>query len=236
MQTDPRRAGIGAGYNLMFGNSLGIENMARFDPAGLLNDGLSQLLGVGLAGLAFALLLPADNRRLRLHLVRSLRRQVLLACFGPLRGLRHRLENSTRDLLNQLLAGADRVDGEDRSLLARALTVLETGRAVIELRAAAARGTLAIGGRAALRAGVRAVARLFEKPTPQRRARAIEGVSDVMLRVADAAQQAAGGERQALLRCRAGLHLLRVLLLDDEAYAAFAEIENACLREPGRGA
>jgi len=226
--TNPRTAGIGAGYNIMFGNIVGVENITRFNPLPVLNDGFASLLGAGVAALVFALLVPAETRRLRLHLVRSLRRRVLLACFGGMSGLRHRFENSTRDLLGQLLAGADRAGGEDRRLLARALSVLEAGHAIIDLREAAALGTLAVGSRAALHACVRALARLFEKPTQQRREQALEGVARATGRI-EAALEAAdvdAAERAALKRGRVALHLLRTLLLDDETFATLSAVEN----------
>ncbi len=234
--TDPRTAGIGAGYNIMFGNIVGVENITRFDPLPVLNDGLASLLGAGVAALVFALLVPADTRRLRLHLVRSLRRQVLLACFGRMAELRHRFENSTRDLLGQLLAGADRAGGEDRRLLGRALSVLECGHAIIDLRAAAAIGTLTVGSRAALNACVRALARLFEKPTQRRREQALEGVARATARI-EAALQAAdadSAERAALKRGRVGLHLLRTLLLDDDTFTTLSEAESPA--SPASGA
>lgn len=225
---EPRYTGIGAGYCLMFGSTIGLENVSHYDPAMVLNEGFAALLGAMIATLAFALIVPAGTRRLRLHLTRSLRRQVLLACFGPEAGLRHRFENSTRDLLGQLLAGADRGSGEDRALLARAMAVLEAGRAVTELRAAAALGQLDIGQRASLSAAVRAVARLFEKPDARRRRQALDSLRLAGERIDQAlAAGAETGERQALGRGRTALHLLRGLLLDDDSYRALSSVELA---------
>lgn len=234
----PRTAGIGTGYLIMFGNIVGVENNTRFDPLGVINDGMASLVGAGVAGLAFALLVPAETRRLRLHMVRSLRRRALLACFGSLQGLRHRFENSTRDLLSQLLLGADRAAGEDRRLLARALSVLEAGHSVIDLRQAAALGTLAVGSRAALHACVRAVARLFEKPTPQRRRQALEGVERAAGRIDHALHEhhIDSAERAALQRGRVGLHLLRALLLDDQTYSTLSSVETALAAPPAKDA
>jgi uncharacterized membrane protein YccC len=228
LAANPRTAGIGTGYNILFGNIVGVENITRFDPLPVLNDGLATLLGAGAATLAFALLVPAGNRRLRLHLVRSLRRRTLLACFGGLAGLRHRFENSTRDLLGQLLAGADRANGEDRRLLGRALSVLEAGHAIIDLREASATGTLVVGSRAALHACVRALARLFEKPTPQRREQALEAVARATARIETALHDSGidAAERAALKRGRVGLHLLRTVLLDDETFNTLSAAEN----------
>ncbi|GAC1620096.1 MAG: FUSC family protein [Nevskia sp.] len=230
-----RTAGIGAGYCIMFGSTIGVENLMRPDPAGLLNEGCAALLGALVASLAFGLLVPAETRRLRLHLIRSLRRRALLACFGALPGLRYRFENSTRDLLSQLLAGADRETLDNRRLLARALSVLEAGHALIDLREAAALGTLPVVSRATLNASVRAIARVFEQPTPQRRSRALESLARAAERI-DSALRDSGSdaaERAALHRGRVGLHVLRTLFLDDESFEALSSVEQALLREPG---
>ncbi len=231
---DPRHTVIGAGYCLMFGSSISLDNVNHYDPALLLNEGFAALLGALIATLAFALIVPAGTRRLRLHLTRSLRRQVLLACFGSASGLRHRFENSTRDLLGQLLAGADRDNGEDRALLARAMAVLEAGRAVIDLRDAATLGHLAIGSRASLNAALRTVARLFEKPEPRRRQQALAGIAGAEARIdqALAATDLEPDERQALDRGRAALHLLRGLLLDDDSYRALSSVELPPTTDP----
>jgi len=238
LMTDAKTAGIGVGYLLMFGNIVGVENVTRFDPAQVLNDGIASLAGALAATLAFALLLPAESRRLRLHMVRSLRRRALLACNGSLDGLRHRFENSTRDLLGQLLAGADRAAGEDRRLLARALSVLEIGHAIIDLREAAAIGTLSVGSRAALHACVRAVARLFQKPNALHRAHALEGVARAAARIEHALGESGLdlAERAALQRGRVGLHLLRTLLLDDDTYQTLSAVEAAVAEETAHAA
>lgn len=239
LMTSPRTAGIGTGYLIMFGNIVGVENVTRFDPTGVINDGVASLAGALAATLAFALLAPVNSRRLRLHMVRSLRRRTLLACSASLDGLRHRFENSTRDLLGQLLAGADRSVGEDRLLLGRTLSVLEAGHAIIDLREAAALGTLSVGSRAALHACVRAVARLFQKPDRLRRAQAVEGVARAAARINHALEEPGidAAEREALRRGRVGLHLLRTLLLDDETYETLSAVEAAAARkEPANAA
>lgn len=234
---NPRAAGIGAGYLIMFGSTVGVENLTRVDAVALLNEGFASLVGASAAALAFALLVPAETRRLRLHLVRSLRRRALLAATGALHGLRHRFENSTRDLLSQLLAGADRARGEHRQLLGRALSVLEAGHGLIDLREAAAVGTLSVGSRAALNACVRVTARLFEQPTPERRARALDSTARAAERIELALQDAGidRAERRALQRGRVGLHLLRTLLLDDETYEALSAVEREAITRATRG-
>lgn len=236
----PRHAGIGAGYCLMFGSTIGLDNLTRYDPALLLNEGFAALLGALVATLAFALIVPAGSRRLRRHLTGSLHQQLRMACFAPTAGLRHRFENSTRDLLGQLLAGADRGTGEDRALLARAMAVLEAGRAVIELREVAGSGGLPIGTRAGLNAAVRVIARLFDTPDALRRQQALAVLARIDTRLlpsasgldAEAGESVDIGEQAALRRARAILHLLRSLLGDDGSHAALSSPDAGTDPEP----
>lgn len=236
----PRHAGIGAGYCLMFGSTIGLDNLTRYDPALLLNEGFAALLGALVATLAFALIVPAGSRRLRRHLTGSLHQQLRMACFAPTAGLRHRFENSTRDLLGQLLAGADRGTGEDRALLARAMAVLEAGRAVIELREVAGSGGLPIGTRAGLNAAVRVIARLFDTPDALRRQQALAVLARIDTRLlpsasgldAEAGESVDIGEQAALRRARAILHLLRSLLGDDGSHAALSSPDAGTDSDP----
>jgi uncharacterized membrane protein YccC len=232
--TSPRTAALGTGFNIMFANSLNLENLMRFDPAALLNEGMAALVGVMVAGFAFALLVPQDSRRLRLHLLRRQRGQLLLACFGRLHGLRHRFENSTRDLLSQLLAGSDPGGAGPRRLMSLALSVLEIGHAIIDLRGALAETRMRRQQRAAGRLCLRRLARFFALPTAQHRAAALDSVTLAAARVdAELAFAAApAARRAALLRARASLHVLRILLLDEEIFGVLAAVEEpAALKE-----
>jgi uncharacterized membrane protein YccC len=223
--TAPRTFLVGLGYNILFVISVGVENVTRFDPTTLLNDSLALLLGGSIAGLAFALLVPTGNRRL----MRSLRMRAQLACVGPLHGLRHRFENSTRDLLSRLLANADRAGGEDRLLLRSALSVLEIGRTVIGLRQNAADCVLEGGSGSALRACMCALARLLEEPSQPQRERAVDGVIGAAVQIDHSLDDADIEEaaRAALSRVRVDLHVLRIQLLDDEMFAGLSSFEKA---------
>ncbi|MBL6752308.1 MAG: FUSC family protein [Nevskia sp.] len=233
----PRTALLGTGFNIMFASAVNLENHMRFDPAALLNDGFAALFGVLVAGLAFALLVPPDSPRLRRHLLRRLRAQILLACFGALAGLRHRFENSTRDLLSQLVAGSDPAGPGPRRLLGLALSVLETGHAVIDLRGTLADASLPQQQRAACRACLRRLAQFFERPVPARRLRALDSLALTAARV-DAmlafAPQGAGSD--ALRRARTSLHVLRILLLDDETCTVLSAVEDPAAVAPSTGA
>ena len=70
----------------------------------------------------------------RARQLRLLREQVTLAASAPLEGLAWRFESVSRDLLQQVVAHTRPDSDESRHLLAWALAVQESGRAVIELR------------------------------------------------------------------------------------------------------
>jgi len=94
-----------------------------------------------------------------------------------------------------------------------------------------------VAGGFAFRASVEAseaCARLFEKPTPQRRQQALEGVARATGRIDTAleAEDIDDAERAALKRGRVALHLLRTLLLDDETFATVSAIENPVATAP----
>jgi len=218
LAANPRTTLIGAGYSILFAGALGIENLARFDPIGLLNDGFAQIAGALVSGAAFSLLVPADGRRL----ARGFRQRLRLARSGRLSGLRHRFENGTRDLLNQLLAMPGQVGAERSRVLGHALTVLEAGRTVIELRDAAA--ALDDASRQQVISCVQSVAALFATPDELHRAAALEEVrrATERIEVAVAAAPGDGPRAPALRSCRAALHALRVLLLDEDAYAGLS--------------
>ncbi|MGH8460830.1 MAG: FUSC family protein [Stenotrophobium sp.] len=130
----PATAGIGTGYGLMLLVALGLTNTMHYDVIELLNGGLAQLLGLGAAMLAFALILPAGHPWRAQRLRRMLAREITLTRSGRITGLRHRFESHVRDLMLQLgtLYGPDAAARLRDS--AYGVRVLETGMAMISLR------------------------------------------------------------------------------------------------------
>jgi uncharacterized membrane protein YccC len=166
----PAVAGIGLGFNLMFLTLTGFSNLTLFDPAALLNNGIGQILGVGVALLMFSVLIPSRPAWFARRLRRALRRHAANACRASLPGLRARFESRTRDLLIQLISRADRSHDEHRAQLAQALALLDLGDAVIHLRRAArdvARAQARSIGE--LPATLRAIERLLLEPTAAHR-------------------------------------------------------------------
>jgi uncharacterized membrane protein YccC len=211
--------GTGVGYTLGFVYILALKNPMVYDPEHFINDGISQLVGLGLTGVAF-IFVPAVTGSLwqRRRQLQQLRRQVVLAATEPLDGLLYRFESINRDLFQQITVHTSPGSDESRQLLAWAFSVHECGRAVIELRQAAAQGDLPERVRSAVDDAVARVAELYLAPDAtrwSRAERAVELAIDHGMQVPSSAQS----------RCRAilaQLHILRGALRDDEtALAAY---------------
>ena len=147
---DPQRAGMGIGVTMFSSMSLMATNRMHFDAASYFNGAIAQLMGVGIAYLAFLVLLPEHTMGNRKHVAAALWREALAACTTRLPGsarrpdattqaarrLRHRFDNRVRDLLSQLNAAAGPTPNkETRAVVRQSLTMLELGHATIALRA-----------------------------------------------------------------------------------------------------
>ncbi|MRW84316.1 FUSC family protein [Pseudoduganella sp. FT26W] len=142
--SNPQRAGMGVGMAMFSSIFLAPTSRMAFDAVNYFNVALAQLMGVGLAYVAFLALLPEHTMGNRKHVAAALWREALGACTARLpaaslhaaRGLRHRFDNRVRDLLSQLNAAAGPTpNAETRAVVRDGLTLLELGHATIELRA-----------------------------------------------------------------------------------------------------
>jgi uncharacterized membrane protein YccC len=210
LNTRPRWVNVAGGYAIGFVYLLGLKNVMVYDPARAINDGISQLVGVGMTGVAFVFV-PAvvGSGWQRARQMQVLRGQVVLAATAPLAGLSWRFESVSRDLFQQVVAHAKPGSAEARGLLAWALAVHECGRALIELRRELRDGAATPELRGAVEAAVHGVAQLFRRPDALRW-RAADGAVQHAL---DACAQA-GPAGSAL---RPYLHQLRSALRDDES-------------------
>jgi uncharacterized membrane protein YccC len=207
--TRPRWAGVGGGYAIGFVYLLALKNPMVYDPVHALNDGVAQLAGVALTGVAFVFVPPvAGSGWQRRRQMRRLRGQVVLAATAPLAGLGWRLESVSRDLFQQVVAHTRPGGAEARGLLAWALAVHECGRALIELRRELP-DAAAPALRQAVENAVHRMARLFRHPDAARWRSADRAVR----RALDACARA--GAAGAPLRPY--LHQLRSALRDDES-------------------
>jgi uncharacterized membrane protein YccC len=162
--------GVGAGYSLGFVYSLALKNPMVYDPAHFFNDGLAQVAGIALAGLAFVFIPTViGSAWQRARQMRRMREQVALVAGAPLGGLAWRFESISRDLFQQVVTYTRPGSAESRSLLAWGLAVQESGRAVLELRQQLADShDLAPAVRATATAAVQAVGRLYHQPDATR--------------------------------------------------------------------
>jgi uncharacterized membrane protein YccC len=169
LSTRDNLPGLGTGYSFGFLAIFALKNPMVYDAARALNEGIAQLAGLALSIVAFVLV-PAvtGTRWQRQRQLRRLREQVTLAASAPLEGLAYRFESVSRDLFQQVVTHTRPDSAESRNLLAWALAVHESGRAVLELRQDLAGGTLPADARAAAEVALNAVARLYREPDPAR--------------------------------------------------------------------
>ncbi len=195
----PVAKGMMVGFMLM----LEPVSLMQYDVPDFINRGIGFTFGVLVAGLAFRLFATAaDSRFLYRRMVDKLRAEVERACRGPLATARQRLESASRDLFIRILGYTGEGSRESRELLAWAISVHETGRAVIELRQDMA--SLDAAMRRHIQRAVDALAALYAVPGRQRYALARR-------RLVVALREADRGGHPRLLR---HLHLLRLALLD----------------------
>jgi uncharacterized membrane protein YccC len=204
--------GVGAGYSLGFVYSLALKNPMAYDPAHFFNDGIAQVAGIVLAGLAFVFVPTViGSAWQRARQMRRMREQVALVANAPLDGLAWRFESISRDLFQQVVTYTRPGSAESRSLLAWGLAVQESGRAVLELRQQLANShDLAPAARAATAAAIQAVGQLYHQPDALRWHDADAAVREAIIATA------------AVPAVRQYLYQLHSALRDDESpFAAY---------------
>jgi len=198
--------GLGTGYSFGFLAIFVLSNPMVYDAAAALNSGIAQLAGLALSIVAFVLVPTVTGTRWqRRRQLRRLREQVTLAASAPLEGLAYRFESVSRDLFQQVVTHTQPGSAESRNLLAWALAVHESGRAVLELRQDLADGTLPAEARSAAAAALQAVAQLYRHPDPARWLAADRTVRAAMVAAPPGAA------------ARLHLYQLRSALRDDES-------------------
>jgi uncharacterized membrane protein YccC len=131
----PSVTSLGVGYSMGFSYILSLRNPMVFDSVQFMNNSIAQTVGFAAAAIAFIVVPSAiGSRWWRRRQLERLRRQVALTAEAPLKGLRHRFESVNHDLFSQIVAHTESDSDDSRALLAWALAVHETGRALIELR------------------------------------------------------------------------------------------------------
>ncbi|SMG00618.1 FUSC family protein [Burkholderia singularis] len=221
LATLPGKSGYGIGFVVFFCLLAGPDNVIAYAPDVLLNNGLALIVSMLTTSLAFAMILPTESPWLISKITRDLRRQVALACNGPLAGLDQRFQSSTHDLMSQLRNLLVKRSRGYRNAMRWMLVTLEVGHAVVDLRnemqvysstptVPAPRWTTLVG------AVSDTLPRLFESPDAHRLATALKSVS-LAIRALQHTQHiwhAIPDERRRMQRIASCLHFIRSALID----------------------
>jgi uncharacterized membrane protein YccC len=222
LMASPRWGGLGLGWALGLIYILAFKNMQAYDPTHFINDAIAQVIGLMAAVVSFVVIPSAIGTAwLRRRQLAQLRSQVALAAEAPLPGLRHRFESINHDLFSQVVAQTEPGSDDSRALVAWALAVHETGRALIELRHDVSRGDTPSTLKPYLDAALATLARFYEKP---------DAASYLLARDAVATAIAGVCEHEGNRHLLEHLHLIRMALLDGESVLA-AYMPDAPLSE-----
>jgi uncharacterized membrane protein YccC len=175
LTTTEKYSAIGTGILLFFFSYAGIGGNYRFDMLELLNGLSGGLIGVAIASVMYQIIDPTDSRWIKRRLARALRRQVVEACNRPLTGLATRFESSTRDLLSRFAITHSLDDPDDRDIMTWLLSVLEIGRAVIQLRLEMLEVTDSLAHEK-IELTVLSIGNLFARPNQDRMVAALDSV------------------------------------------------------------
>lgn len=204
--TRPALMGMGRGTVLSFIILMEPAFVMQFSMTQYLNQLLAFLLGIGVSGVAFKVLASADQSPfLYRRLINKLRQRVTRACISPLEGARERLESSSRDLYMEINIYTSGDSQAVRDLQSWVLSVLEMGRAVIDVRADINRVPGELGGQ--LKPIVEALKELYEAPSRARYAWVRRRIREAMRTARELGQDASLQH----------LHLLRLQLRDDDS-------------------
>lgn len=218
INTFPRTAVIGLGFNINFCFILNVTNPAVFEPATLLDVGFGMLIGIAVSALAFSVVVPHSSAWATAQYVRQLRRDVSqTACHGPEEGMLPQFESRVRDFVVQIAAHPATDRAGRQYLLGWAYAALEIGRAMIRLRADSRRleGNHPDGWRAQQLEWQTAIAELFEHVTPAHHAKALQATRRATALLPAPVRIESGSSGYYYFRMRALLHFTELTLLDE---------------------
>jgi uncharacterized membrane protein YccC len=218
VNTFPRTAIMGLGFNIYFCFIGNIANPGVYDPAALLDLGFAMLVGIGSAALAFSVIVPYAGEWVTARYVRQIRREVSrTACQNQSEGLLLRFESSMRDFVLLIAARPAGDLAGRRALFGWAFAALQIGRTVIQLREDAARPDIDLpaGWVAQQREWLLAIASLFEQVTRDRHARALQATRHALDLLPLPARIEPGHRSLSQFRMRALLHFTELSLLDE---------------------
>ncbi|WP_340522863.1 FUSC family protein, partial [Cupriavidus necator] len=207
--TFPPTAAIGLGFGIYFCFLGNLGNPMVFNPAGYLDAGIATLMGIAIASLAFATIVPQGGHWLAEQYLKQLRQLVAAdICRSPLAGLRLHFETHIRDFIQ--FAGSRPPAGRagQAELLGWAFAALEIGLGTIALREITARSVLPVTWERRQSDLLAALSALFRAPSPATFGAAVLVLEQTIAWTGRIASPAAA-------EARATLHAMRLSLLDD---------------------
>jgi uncharacterized membrane protein YccC len=226
LTTMPKYFGIGLGLNLFLSQTVFPENSVHPDPTAFLNNAIAFVLGAGLAWLVFVLVLPKHTVGQKDYIAAALWREARNTCTSVRVISPHAFDNRIRDLLNQLNTGAGPTpDAETRSVVSQALTLLELGHSVINMRQLIPLSP-STEMRAALQRCIGHIAAFLRSPNQRNRNAVVEAILESGRLVREARPTASAERIPRLNMAYADLHSLYTLMLDHEQLMQITEGEN----------
>jgi len=176
LASTPRWGGIGAGMYISFLLHTSLDRSFSGNLPDFVDACLADLIGFAVAA-AFYELIDLNTGPWRRRVVASLRQQMVEVCRGEGRLHREILESTSRDLVQRIATRGQLADETDVWIFDWLLTVLEVGRAVIDLRNEADGHTLPL----AVSLALHRLAALFSEPGGENRQQALAAVEAAIL-------------------------------------------------------
>ncbi|GAB2180692.1 FUSC family protein [Denitratisoma sp. agr-D3] len=219
----PRWAGLGAGMYISFMLHTSLDRSFSASLPDYFDACLADMVGFVTAGVFYSLIDLNAGPWGRRRIVGALRRQMVEACRGPGRLQREVLESASRDLVQRIATRGQLADATDLWVFDWLLTVLEVGRAAIDLRNHL-EGDHRQAMPLALSLALDRLAALFEQPGLGRRQQAREAVECAILSLAPGATPALPDRlRRGLML---DLHFIRGALADPVSVLDSAELRH----------
>jgi uncharacterized membrane protein YccC len=216
MSVKPKIAFIGIGYLMGFFLVLTISNPQTYNVLAFINNATAVILGMATAAIAFVIVPPVvGSAWQRRRQVDRLRNQIALVAEAPLEGLRERFQSFNSDLVLQIATHTVPGSDESRKEFGWALSVREVGRAVIELRYDAISSGLPQEACTKVSEATHALGQLYNQPTTAHYLAARDAIV-----AAIAAATAILSSHPVAGRLLDHLHLIRIVMLDDESVLA----------------
>ncbi|RXZ37088.1 FUSC family protein [Oxalobacteraceae bacterium CAVE-383] len=225
LTTMPKYAGIGLGLNLFLSQTIFPENGVHADATAYMNNAIAFVLGAGLSWLVFTVVLPRHTVGQREYIASALWREARRTCTSVRPLSPHTFDNRIRDMMNQLNTGAGPApDAATRAVVGQALTLLELGHAVINMRELIPLSPSA-AMRAALQRCITRIAAFLRTPSHANRAAVVDAILASGRLVREERVAASAARLPRLNMAYADLHSLYTLMLDHEQLMS-AEGEN----------